>query len=52
VVDLNNFSFSHSKANPNRRHLSKHEFLSPNNKFYQHIWYVQYYFMHAYMVWS
>jgi len=52
VVDLNYFSFSYPNANPNPNptHLPKHEFLSPNNQFYQRIWYVEYYSVHAYMV--
>jgi len=50
VVDLNHVSFSHSKANPNPRHLPKHEFPSPNDRFYKRIWYVQYYFVRVYMV--
>jgi len=41
------FSFSY----PNPTHLLKHEFLSPNNKFYQRIWYVEYYSVHAYQSW-
>jgi len=52
VVDLNYFPFSHPNPNPNPTHLPKHEFTSPNNQFYQHIWYVEYYSVHAYMVWS
>ena len=46
VLDLNYFSFSH----PNPTYLPKHVFLSPNNKFYQRIWYVEYYSVHAYMI--
>jgi len=48
VVDLNYLSFSH----PNLTHLPKHEFRSPNNKFYQRIFYVEYQSVHAHMVWS
>ena len=48
VVDLNYFSFSH----PNPIHLPKHEFLNPNNQFYQRIWYVEDYSVQAYVVWS
>jgi len=47
VVDLNYFSFSHPNPNPIPTHLHKHEFLSPKNQFYQRIWYVQYYCVHA-----
>ena len=52
VIDLNYFSFSYPNPNPNPMHLPKHEFLTPNNQFYQRIWCVEYYFLHAYMVWS
>jgi len=48
LVDLNHFCFSH----PNQTYLPEHEFLSPNNRFYQRIWYVEYHSVHAYMVWS
>ena len=48
VVHLNNVSFS----NHNPTHLPKHESLSPNHKFSQRIWYVEYYSVHAYMAWS
>jgi len=50
VVGLNYFYFSY--PNPNPTHLPKHEFLSPNNHFYQRIWYVECYSVHAYTVWS
>jgi len=46
------FYFSHHNPYPNPTYLPKHEFLSPNNQFYQRIWYAQYYSVHAYMVWS
>jgi len=52
VVDLNYFSFPHHNPNPNLTHLPKHEFLRPNNQFYQRIWYVEYYSVHVYVVWS
>jgi len=54
VVDLNYFSFSRPNPNPNATHSPKHEFLSPNHQFYQRIWYVQYYSVHAYIysTWS
>jgi len=45
-------SFSYPNPNPNPTHLPKHEFLSHNNQFYQRIWYVEYYSVHVYMVWS
>ena len=48
VIDLNYFPFSH----PNATHLPKHEFLSPNNQFYQRICHEEYQSVHAYMVWS
>jgi len=51
-VDLNHFPSSHLNPNANPTHLPKHEFLIPNNQFYQRIWYVEYYSVHAYMVWS
>ena len=50
VLDINYFSFSHHNPCPNPIYLLKHEFLSPNNQFYQRIWYVEYYSVHAYMV--
>jgi len=46
------FFFSHRNPYPNPTHLPKHEFLSANTQFYQRIWYVEYYSVHAYMVWS
>jgi len=46
------FSFSHPNPKPNPTHLPKHESLSPNHQFSQHIWYEEYYFVHAYMAWS
>jgi len=52
VLDLNYFSFSHHNPCRNQTYLPKHEFLIPNNQFYQRIWYVEYYSVHAYMVWS
>jgi len=42
IRDLNYFSFSHPNPNPNPTYLPKHEFLSPNNQFYQRIWYVEF----------
>jgi len=51
VVDLNYFTFSQSNPNPNPTHLPKHEFLRPKNQFCQRIWYVEYYSVHAFMVW-
>ena len=36
----------------NPTHLPKHEFLSTKNQFYLRIWYVEYYSVHAYTVWS
>ena len=42
VLDLNYFSFTH----PNPTYLPNYEFISPNNQFYQRIWYVEYYSMH------
>jgi len=48
VLKLNYFSFSH----PNPTYLPKYKFVSPNNQFYQRIWYVEYYSVHAYMLWS
>jgi len=52
VLDLNYFSFSHHNPCRNPTNLPKHEFLNPNDQFYQRIWYVEYYSVHAYMVWS
>jgi len=46
VLKLNYFSFSH----PNPTYLPKYKFVSPNNQFYQRIWYVEYYSVHAYML--
>ena len=46
VLDLNYFTVSH----PNPTHLPKYEFLCPNNQFYQRIWYVEYYSVHACLV--
>ena len=48
VLDLNYLSIS----NPNPTHLSKHQTLTPNDQFSQRIWNVEYYSVHAYMVWS
>jgi len=42
VIDLNYFSFSHPIPNASPTHLHKHEFLSPDNQFYQRIWCVHY----------
>ena len=50
VPNLNYFSFSHPNPNPEPTCLPKHEFLSPNDQFYQRILYVEYYSVHAYMV--
>jgi len=50
VVDLNYFSFFH--PNPNPTYSPEHEFLSPDNQFYQRIWHVEYYSVHASRVWS
>ena len=50
VLDLNYFYFS--KPNPNPKHLPKHQTLSPNHKFSQRIWNVEYYSVHAHMAWS
>ena len=47
VRELHYFSFSHPNPNHNPTYLPKHEVLSPNNQFYQHIWYVEYYSVHA-----
>jgi len=49
-VDLYYFSFSHPDLNPIPTHIPKHEVLSPNKKFYQHIWDVEYYSVHVYKV--
>jgi len=49
-VDLNHFPSSHLNPNANPTHLPKHEFLIPYNQFYQCIWNVEYYSVHAYMV--
>jgi len=38
--------------NPNPTHLPKHESLSPNHQFSQRTWYVEYYSVHAHLVWS
>jgi len=43
IVELNYFSFSH----PNPTHLPKHEFLRPNNQFYQRIGHEEYQSVHA-----
>jgi len=50
VVDLNYVSFSLPKSKPNPTHLPKHEFLNPNNQFYQRIRYVEHYSVHAHKV--
>ena len=50
VIDLKYFTFSYRNRNPNPKHLPKHEFLSPNNQFYQRIWYVEYYSVYACVV--
>jgi len=47
-----NIFLSYRNRNPNPTHLPKHEFLSPNNQFYQHTWYVEYYSVYACVVWS
>jgi len=52
VVDLNYCSFSHPNPNHNPTHLPKHELLNRYNQFYQRIWYVEYYTVHAHMMWS
>jgi len=52
VVDLNYFSFSRPNPNPYPADLPKHEFPTPNNQFYRHIWRVEYYSVHACIVWS
>jgi len=35
---------------PNPAYVPKHEFLSPYNQFYQRLWYVEYYSVHACLV--
>ena len=50
VLDLNYISFSN--PNPNATHSPKHHTLSPNHQFSKHIWYVEYYSVHAHMAWS
>jgi len=45
-----NIFLSYRNRNPNPTHLPKHEFLSPNNQFYQHTWYVEYYSVYACVV--
>jgi len=52
VRDLNYVLFSHPNPYPNSTYLPKHEFVSPNNQFYQRIWYVEHSSVNAYMVWS
>jgi len=52
VVDLKYFTFSYCNRNPNLTHLHKQEFPSPNNQFYPHIWYAEYYSVYACVVWS
>ena len=52
VLDLNYISFSYHNPYPNPTYLPKHESISPNNQFYQRIWYAEYYSVHVYMVWS
>jgi len=52
VPDLNCFSFSQPNPKPNRTYLPKHDILSPNDQFYQDIWCVEHYSVHAYIVWS
>jgi len=42
--------FSHPNPNPNLTLLLKHEFLSPQNQFFQRIWSAEYYPVHACMV--
>jgi len=44
------FFFFLPNPNPSPTQLPKHEFLSPNNQFYQRIWDVECYFVHVYMV--
>jgi len=50
VLDLNYFSFSN--PNPNPTNLPKHETLRPNHQFFQRIWKVECYSVHAHMAWS
>jgi len=50
VLDLNYFLFFHPNPYPNSTYLPKHEFVSPNNQFYQRIWYVEHSSVNAYMV--
>ena len=38
VLDFKYFSFSNPNGNPNQTHLPKHQTLSPNHQFSQHIW--------------
>ena len=52
VLDLNYLSFSNPYRNLNPTHSSKHKTLNPNHQFSQHIWYVEYYSVHAHLAWS
>jgi len=51
-VDLSHFSFSNPNPNFNPTRLPKTEFLSPNNQFYQLIFYVEYQSVYEDMAWS
>jgi len=46
------FSFSNGNTNPNPPHLPKHQILSPNHQFSQHILYVECCSAHARTAWS
>jgi len=50
VIHHNYFSFSQPSPNPNRTHLPKQDFPSPNDQFYQRIWNGEHYSGHGNMV--
>ena len=49
ILDFNYFSFSNCSMNPNPIHLPKHQSLSPNHQFSQHILYVECCSVHVHM---
>jgi len=51
VIDHNYFYFFQPNPNPNPTHLTKQDFPSPNDQFYQRIWYVEHYSGHGHVVW-
>ena len=52
LLSQNHKKFYVEEQRRTQQYLPKHEFLSPNNQFYQRIWHAEHYSVRAYMAWS